>query len=398
MKNICIVIDGLNIGGIEKLLLVYDRIINELGHDVTYVNLNPSKDFLQNQLSGSYKSYRYSIFESPFTYFYGNKKYRYWFFFLPFIFVFLSAYNGIRSFLFREFHHLTSRKKKYDLLISFSGHFNDLSFSYFNYVRAKVKIAYLHGSLTDYTVISEGFLRLYFMFQRLVSTSKFNNEYFYKVNKFFKKIPVDYIPLTLNPDYEYDKNKIDDLKKKYGDFFLFIARFTMEKDHLTVLRAYKILLLEGLENKLVFVGAGETFPLVNKLVDEMDLKNNVFFEGEVIDVHNYYKSAKLFIHSSLSENGPLTIIESMAHGLPVITSNSLPGVPEITNNGKYALVYNIGDEVALADCVNNLLSDQERYIALKLNGIERAKKYSMETTKVKIKKMLSDAFLLTEEK
>ena len=68
---------------------------------------------------------------------------------------------------------------------------------------------------------------------------------------------------------------------------------------------------------------------VKKLVKKLSLEERVFFTGVRYDVQNYYATAKLFIHSSKLEGLPTVLLEAMKYGLPIVATNSKPGVPEI---------------------------------------------------------------------
>ena len=74
----------------------------------------------------------------------------------------MTIWLSIKSFLYR------CRRPCYDVAVGFSGHYNDLSFVAYNFIRSKRKIAWLHGALYQYIMSSQGFETLYKKIKNLV--------------------------------------------------------------------------------------------------------------------------------------------------------------------------------------------------------------------------------------
>jgi glycosyltransferase involved in cell wall biosynthesis len=111
---------------------------------------------------------------------------------------------------------------------------------------------------------------------------------------------------------------------------LYVGRLTKEKGCNYLIEALKLIVKKIPSIKLKFVGDGPAKNYLQKLTIRFDLHHNVCFEGfkprnEVI---SYYRESDLFILPSLSEGTPLTILEAMAVGIPIIAT-SVGGIPEI---------------------------------------------------------------------
>jgi glycosyltransferase involved in cell wall biosynthesis len=90
-----------------------------------------------------------------------------------------------------------------------------------------------------------------------------------------------------------------------------------------------------------------------------------------------YSAADIYLFPTLADNCPLTAIESLACGLPIVTFET-GGVPEIVENGKSGLVveYKNGEKLVLA--LETLLDDDELREKMAENAINASKKFSSE--------------------
>lgn len=357
--KIAVVFDGLGFGGIERVGIDYIRIMKDLGYEIDVYNLNPKYNQLEKELI-NICNIKYSNFSHklcPELYSFGVKKWWWGKYIYPLISIILYIFLEIRKIYKKNY------KIKYDIAIAFSGHINDLTFVAYNFIRADKKLCWLHGGLAEYLLICSGFGVLYRKIKNLCVLSKYGQEIALNGNKFLESLNIHQI---YNPTYIQDKalnkEKIQELKNKYGNFLLMVGRFTKQKDQITVIKAIKVLKDEyGLEKKIVFIGDGEEKKKIKKLVKGMNLEEIVIFEGEKLDVQNYYKAAYLFIHSSPLEGLPTVLLEAMSYGLPIVATNSLPGVPEILKNNKYGLICEVGNEIEMAQQIYRLILDNELY-------------------------------------
>lgn len=84
----------------------------------------------------------------------------------------------------------------------------------------------------------------------------------------------------------------------------------------------------------------------------------------------YYRAADLYVHPARAENLPLAIIEAMACGTPVV-STEVGGIPEIVEDGATGTLLAIGDSAGLASAIVDLLADKEKRRAFSEAGIRR---------------------------
>ena len=146
--------------------------------------------------------------------------------------------------------------------------------------------------------------------------------------------------ISLNVKYiynpTYDKKKFLKYKKKSSNpnkYIINVARFEKQKDHLTLLKSFKKIHTETNYN-LILIGYGSEEPMIRKYIKKYYLEKYVKIIKTSQNVLQYIKDAELFILTSLYEGLPNVLIESIALGTPVISSDCNSGPREILLNGK----------------------------------------------------------------
>lgn len=128
--------------------------------------------------------------------------------------------------------------------------------------------------------------------------------------------------------------------------FVMVARMSPPKDYPTLLRAFAGLRLRHPEVELFLVGEGCDRPALESLVDQLGLGDTAHFMGFRADVHQILTKMDAFVLSSQWEGNPLSVMEAMAAGLPVVAS-SVGGIPELVTDGKEGFLVPSGDVEAL---------------------------------------------------
>lgn len=141
-----------------------------------------------------------------------------------------------------------------------------------------------------------------------------------------------------------------------GDFLLLqVSSFRQQKDQQTVIRALALL---PEKVKLLFAGVGPMKKLCEALVQDLHLKERVFFLGNRMDVPQLFKSIDVGVLSSNYEGFGLVAVEAMAAGKPFLASD-VPGLSEVV--GGAGILFPKGDERKLAEEIIFLMNDKTHY-------------------------------------
>ena len=112
-----------------------------------------------------------------------------------------------------------------------------------------------------------------------------------------------------------------------------VGRLSPEKNQQLLLRVFSSLLSSFPQSSLTICGDGNQKTTLAELAESLNISNSIDFVGAVNDVPQRLSSHDVFVLSSLTEGLPLVIIEAMAAGLPVV-STDVGGVREIIKNGE----------------------------------------------------------------
>ncbi len=132
-----------------------------------------------------------------------------------------------------------------------------------------------------------------------------------------------------------------------------VGRLAHPKDFVTLIRACAR--LEPGRARLTIVGDGVDRGRVEGAVAETGLAD-VRLLGERDDVPDHLAAADVFVLSSLSEGLPMSVLEAMAAGLPLVLTR-VGGMPELVTDGENGRLVPAGDPVALADAIDGLARD-----------------------------------------
>ena len=114
--------------------------------------------------------------------------------------------------------------------------------------------------------------------------------------------------------------------------------------------------------RLVILGQGSEQQKLNNLAVELGLENDVAMLGFVQNPYAYMAKASVFVLSSFVEGLPNVLIEAMALGTPVISTNCQSGPAEILDYGKYGTLIPVGDSKLMAEAILNVLSGSVKLV------------------------------------
>jgi glycosyltransferase involved in cell wall biosynthesis len=181
-----------------------------------------------------------------------------------------------------------------------------------------------------------------------------------------------------------DPRNLATIRKRYNlpkNFILFLGNTAARKNSLRVIEAYCAYASKTTEPlPIVTPGLPEKF-IADHLssLNEIQKKKNFITPGYVEDDHlaTLYSLSNFFLYPSLSEGFGMPLVEAMACGTPVITSNTTC-LPEIAGNA--ALLVNPENTTAIADAITRMATDETLRMNKIALGVMNARRFSWKKT------------------
>jgi len=137
-----------------------------------------------------------------------------------------------------------------------------------------------------------------------------------------------------------------------------IARYHPLKDHETLLKALTILKNENIDFKCILIGSGlsrENHILKNK-IKKYGLNKNIILYGKTFEINKIINSFDINILTSIKECSPISLMESMAVGIPCISTDVGDASHLI---GKSGWVFPIYDYLSIASCIKDISNNKK---------------------------------------
>ena len=142
---------------------------------------------------------------------------------------------------------------------------------------------------------------------------------------------------------------------------LFVGRLVAQKDVATLIRA--MARLRSSHARLILAGDGPLQPALEHLAGLLGLSKQVHFLGQRNDTAALMSAANLVVLPSLVEGLSNVILEGMMCSRPVIASRT-GGNVELVEHERTGLLFHVGDDAALSDCIQHLIDNPEQAIDL----------------------------------
>ena len=203
--------------------------------------------------------------------------------------------------------------------------------------------------------------------------------YNYKIKP--KRKTVLYNPIDVEKFQNYSnlvfKTSQINHRGKEVPFFLAAGRLELVKDYSTLLKAFHEL-LKSHEAKLIILGEGSLEQELKDFTIELGIQEHVSFPGFVTDIYSYMCNSDIFVLTSVYEGMPTVLLEAMACGTPVISSNCPYGPNELIQDGVEGYLYPVGDYEQLAKLMRILLNDKSKRSQMGEHAYNRATVFSIE--------------------
>ena len=166
-----------------------------------------------------------------------------------------------------------------------------------------------------------------------------------------------------------------------------VGRLSAEKAQSDLIRAVALLRKEDYQVAIVIIGEGPERQSLERLSSELKISDFVYLPGYLDNAARYLHLFRVLCIASLTEGLPITILEAMQHGVPVLSTN-VGDIPELLENGRGFLVSPRHPE-EIAMCIKEMINDPEKTRTMS----EQAKQYFTKnyTSKTMVR-MYSDVY------
>ncbi len=173
----------------------------------------------------------------------------------------------------------------------------------------------------------------------------------------WKKLSVIYSPLISNALQNRALEPLDHEWFQEGQppVILSVGRLTAQKDQQTLIRAFA-LVRKKVVAKLVILGEGENRAKLEALISELGLASDISLPGFHKNPFAFMSRARLFVLSSAWEGLPGSLIQAMACGCPVVSTDCPSGPKEILQDGRLGRLVPVGDATSMAGAILESLS------------------------------------------
>jgi glycosyltransferase involved in cell wall biosynthesis len=145
--------------------------------------------------------------------------------------------------------------------------------------------------------------------------------------------------------------------------------FRKEKDFLNLVEAF-VIVKKHINSRLIILGRGDEEQNIRSRIKKHNIENSVLLPGYVLKPQRYMRYASVFVLSSRREALPTVLVEALASGCPVVSTNCPGGTAEILEGGKYGVLVPTNDPYALAEGIIETIINPPNKDLLKKKAME----------------------------
>lgn len=142
-----------------------------------------------------------------------------------------------------------------------------------------------------------------------------------------------------------------------------VSRLSEEKGLTYLVEAMSLLVKKGVDAKAIIIGEGPQRAVLEEAIRCSNLSDRFLLAGYKNKAYNYLPLFDLFVLPSLTEGLPITILEAMQAGKPIIASR-VGGIPRVLDNGRLGMLIESGSPESIVDAISSLYHDSKRRISL----------------------------------
>jgi glycosyltransferase involved in cell wall biosynthesis len=193
------------------------------------------------------------------------------------------------------------------------------------------------------------------------------------------------------------RGEIVKIREKYnvnnGINFIYIGRISREKSIDVIILAFNKIVKKHIKTNLILIGDGPEKNKLISLVKKLKMQNKVIFTGFIdrnkLISENLVLLGDVFITASKTENQPVSILEAISFGLPVIGVN-MKGIPELVENNKNGFLFKEDDIKEITRHMENLLMNKKLRDRMSKGSLKIVKNHLIKNSVKKLEKIYSN--------
>lgn len=372
MKKIIIVINNLEVGGVQKSLV---NLLNEINniYDITLCVFYLENEKFIEDIPQNIKIMKVNSFYKFLGCSQSQLKKFSFKYFLRGFFALMTKIFG-RHLMLSFFDMFQRKISGFDYAISYLHEQSDKTFygGCNNFVLKKInasfKATYVH---CDFSLCGANTLKnkkLYNKFNRIICCSNGCAEKFIECNpNLLEKVSV----IRNCNNFKMIKKLSEELNVYSKDYFniVTVARLSAEKSISKAILAINFLIENGVKVKYHIVGEGKQKNELIKLVDQYKLSNSIFFYGNRVNPYPFIKNADLFLLTSEHEAAPMVFDEAAYLKVPILSTRTL-SVNEMILYPGFGMVCGHSQEEINMSLFSLILENKLEIIKVKINNFE----------------------------
>jgi len=136
-----------------------------------------------------------------------------------------------------------------------------------------------------------------------------------------------------------------------------VGRLVSQKNFLLFLKVASNILKHYPEVRFVIAGTGQMEPILRAEAENLGISSQIIFLGHVSNRQSLYNALDILMITSDFEGTPMTLLEAMASGVPVVAS-AVDGIVEVCSDGLNSLLARPGDSISFEQSLSRIISDQ----------------------------------------
>ena len=145
-----------------------------------------------------------------------------------------------------------------------------------------------------------------------------------------------------------------------------------------------------LDVRLILLGEGPQRKQILDLINNLNIEETVSLPGWVDNSYSFMAKADLFVLSSSKEGCPNVLLEALACGCPVVSTDCPSGPSKILDHGRWGRLVPVNDQTALAEAIVATLEDDTNQVALRQRAEQFSAENMIEKFETLIRKVVSE--------